>query len=78
MTGIGEEIDGELAEHEAGEVIGVGGTDERQYNISVQCEAGMNRKALGCIRRVLKRLKANPETTDIWVQGESEKKLGLK
>jgi len=26
----------------------------------------------------LKRLKANPETTDIWVQGEAEKNLGLK
>jgi hypothetical protein len=75
---IGEEIDDELEEHEAGEVIGVGGTTEEQYNIAVQCEPGMNRKALGCIRRVLKRLKANPETTDIWVQGESEKKLGLK
>ena len=59
-------------------MIGVGGTTEEQYNIAVQCEPGMNRKALGCIRRVLKRLKANPETTDIWVQGESEKKLGLK
>ena len=65
MTGIGEEIDDELEEHEAGEVIGVGGTDEGQYNIAVQCEPGMNKKALACIRRVLKRLRANPETTDI-------------
>jgi hypothetical protein len=75
---IGEEIDDELQEHEAGEVIGTGGTDEDNHNIAVQCEPGMNKKALGCIRRVLKRLKANPETTDIWVQGESEKNLGLK
>ena len=59
-------------------MIGVGGTTEEQYNIAVQCEPGMNRKALGCIRRVLKRLKANPETTDIWVQGKADKNLGLK
>ena len=78
VTGIGEEIDDELEEHEAGEVIGVGGTDEDHHNIAVQCEPGMNKKALGCIRRVLKRLRANAETTDIWVQGESEKNLGLK
>jgi hypothetical protein len=75
---IGEEIDEELQEHEAGEVIGVGGTDEDHHNIAVQCEPGMNKKALGCIRRVLKRLKVNPETTDIWVQGNSERNLGLK
>jgi hypothetical protein len=75
---ISEEIDDELQQHEAGEVIGVGGTDEDHHNIAVQCEPGMNKKALGCIRRVLKRLKANPETMDIWVQGESEKNLGLK
>ncbi len=75
---ISEEIDDELEEHEAGEVIGVGGTDEGHHNIAVQCEPGMNTKALGCIRRVLKRLKANPETTDIWVQGESGRNLGLK
>ena len=75
---IGDEIDDELEEHEAGEVIGVGGTDEDHHNIAVQCEPGMNKKALTCIRRVLRRLKANPETTDIWVQGESGKNLGLK
>jgi hypothetical protein len=75
---ISEEIDEELEEHEAGEVIGVGGTDEDHHNIAVQCEPGMNKKALACIRRVLKRLKANPETTDIWVQGGSDKNLGLK
>jgi hypothetical protein len=75
---IGEEIDDELEEHEAGEVIGTGGTDEDHHNIAVQCEPGMNKKALSCIRRVLKRLKANPETTDIWVQGKEDKNLGLK
>jgi hypothetical protein len=75
---ISEEIDDELEEHEAGEVIGVGATTEDQHNIAVESAPGMNRKALACIRRVLKRLKANPETTDIWVQGESEKNLGLK
>ncbi|RFC48652.1 MAG: hypothetical protein DVB22_002835, partial [Verrucomicrobia bacterium] len=45
---ISEEIDDELEEHEAGEVIGVGGTDEDHHNIAVQCEPGMNKKALGC------------------------------
>ena len=75
---ISEEIDEELEEHEAGEVIGVGATTEDQHNIAVESAPGMNRKALGCIRRVLKRLKANPETTDIWVQGKADKKLGLK
>ena len=75
---ISEEIDEELEEHEAGEVIGVGATTEDQHNIAVESAPGMNRKALACIRRVLKRLKANPETTDIWVQGASDKNLGLK
>ena len=75
---ISEEIDEELDEHEAGEVIGVGATTEDQHNIAVESAPGMNRKALGCIRRVLKRLKANPETTDIWVQGKADKNLGLK
>jgi hypothetical protein len=75
---ISEEIDEELEEHEAGEVIGVGATTEDQHNIAVQCEPGMDKKALACIRRVLKRLKANPETTDIWVQGKADKNLGLK
>jgi hypothetical protein len=75
---ISEEIDEELEEHEAGEVIGVGATTEDQHNIAVESAPGMDKKALGCIRRVLKRLKANPETTDIWVQGKADKNLGLK
>ena len=33
---------------------------------------------LGVTLTVLKRLKANPETTDIWVQGKEDKNLGLK
>lgn len=76
---IGEEIDEELEKHDAGEVIGMGGTDgQDHHNIAVQSEPGKDKQALTCIRRVLQRLKANPETTDISIQGGSSKNLGLK
>lgn len=66
---IADEIDAELEKHSAGEVIGTGQTDgQDQYNIAVQNALGKNKQALSCIRRVLKRLKASPETTDIWEQ----------
>ncbi len=76
---IWEEIDEELEKHAAGEVIGMGGTDgQDHHNIAVQSEPGKDKQALTCIRRVLQRLKANPETTDISIQGGSGKNLGLK
>lgn len=69
LQDIAEEIDVELEEKEAGEVVGTGQTvGEDQHNIAVQNAPGKNKQALACIRRVLKRLKANPETTDIWEQ----------
>jgi hypothetical protein len=75
---ISEEIDEELEDHEAGEVIGTGGTEgQDHHNIAVQAAPDKDKQALTCIRRVLKRLKANPETTDISIQGGSGKNLGL-
>ena len=66
---IAEAIDAELEKHSAGEVIGTGQTDgQDQHNIAVQNAPGKNKLALACIRRVLKRLKADPATTDIWEQ----------
>ena len=69
LQSIAEEIDMELEEKEAGEVVGTGQTDgQDQHNIAVQNAPGKNKQALACIRRVLMRLKANPETTDILEQ----------
>lgn len=76
---IGEEIDDELEKHEAGEVIGMGGTvGQDHHNIAVRSGPGKDKQALACIRCVLKRLNANPETTDITIQGESGNNLGLE
>ncbi len=76
---IAEEIDEELEKHSAGEVMGTGGVvGQDQHNITVQAAPDKDKQALACIRRALKRLKANPETTDIWRNDESGKNLGLK
>ncbi len=66
---IAGEIDAELEKQSAGEVIGAGQTvGEDHHNIAVKNEPGKNKQALACIRRVLKRLKADPTTTEIWEQ----------
>jgi len=60
-------------------VIGSGGVvGEDHQNIAVQSAAEQDGLALACICRVLKRLKANPETTDIWEGGDSDEKYKLK
>jgi hypothetical protein len=75
---IAEDIDDELSDHDAGEVIGTGGmVGEDQQNIAVQSAPGKNQQALACIRRVLKSLKANPETTDIYVQGQDDVTMSI-
>jgi hypothetical protein len=74
LQDIAEEIDIELEEKEAGEVVGTGETvGEDQHNIAIQNAPGKNKQALACIRRVLKRLMANPVTTDIWEQQADSK-----
>jgi hypothetical protein len=79
LEAIAEEIDEELEEHSAGEVMGTGGVvGQDQHNIAVRAAPDKDKQALACIRRALKRLKANPETTDIWRNDESGKNLGLK
>ena len=75
---IWEEIDDELEEKEVGEVIGVGGTEEDHHNIEVQCEPVMKKNALACIRRVLKRVKANPERRRQRFNGDQTRIRGLK
>lgn len=77
---IKEELDDELEKHHAGEVIGTGGVDgQDQVNLAVQAAPGKDKQAITCIRRVLKARKANPETTDVWLQSDdTNKNLFLK
>jgi len=65
---IKDAIEAELDDHDAGEVIGSGHVvGDDQHNIAVKNAPGKRDEALACIRRVLLRLKASPETS-IWEQ----------
>ncbi len=69
LQGIADEIDAELHDKGAGDVIGTGAMSEGdQHNIAVQNAPGKKPEALACIRRVLLRLKADPADTEIMEQ----------
>jgi len=69
LQGIADEIDAELHDKGAGDVIGTGGMiGDDQHNIAVQNAPGKKSEALECIRRVLLRLNADPVDTEIMEQ----------